>query len=491
MPDKNAKISPHAFMGGVIKFSISSWINFFISMISVIITTRLFAPDTFGLINIFNSASFLILGFICFGLDSSFIRFFNEPPDHYDRDKLLIVCMGIPVLLIVVMGIIVPLFFHDRISMYVFQVANRFITAMLFVNASSLVVIRYFTIYYRMANNPRMFTILSVLLQFFSKCFVIAAALFSPDYNTVIAFNTFGVFLFAGIFMLSQSKTFLFPLKNTFSHIITLLKYSKEIFLYAFYSWPVPTILYLNTFLSQLVITRLSGSFNLGVYASVNIFIGAISVLLTGFSNYWSGFMFANYSTEQSKIIKVHNYMLLFVIGTICSFVIFRDVVYLAIGSKYHDSKQFFILALIYPLLCLLAETTSYGVSISKKAHFTLLVMAVTAAINVGLCICLVPVMGISGAAVASALAGIIMFILQTVFGQKYYKSVENLFKTYGIIALICIVAGMNYFLYKTILSSILALGILILSLAIFRKELISIYELVSTTLRERKLLRR
>lgn len=482
--DNNSKqygtVTGMSLVKSVFLFSVSSWINLIISIFAVIITTRIFSPDALGLISMFNTASILIMSLICVGFDSSYIAFFNDPPQGYDKHKLLFLCMGIPIILLSIVGSISVLYFYKTISIYIFQTISWFITVLLFVNSMSLLVIRYLTINYRMNNNPKVFSIVSILLQLFSKCFVIAAALFHPTYDIVIAFNTIGVFFLAVFFISIQVKK-LFH-NNTCQYFLhharalgSMLVNSstKSIVVFAIYSWPVPIIIYLNAFLTQIVISKQLSPYELGVYSSTNMFIGALSALSSGFGNYWSGFMFANYRTEQERITKVHTYMQMFLLAMMGFLLLFKDIIYLALGEKYQGSKQFFAIAIVFSVLSLLSETTAYGISISKKAYFTIIAMFAGVIINVVLCFYLLPKIGLSGAAVASAISGITMFTIQTFAGQKYYKSIEDPFKTVFTVFLILLMGFLNYFLYDEIVLIPIVFGIILLVVFIFKKEMI------------------
>lgn len=478
--NKNS-ISRAAFIKSIIKFSISSWINFIISVIAVIITTRVFAPDILGLVTIFNTTSGLIMSFVCMGFDSSYIRFFNEPPNGFNKFNLFILCIGIPMILIMIIGTISSLFFYKTISFFLFQKVSWFITIMLFINVMSLIVLRYLTIKYRMDDKVFMFTLLSILVQFFSKVFVIIAALFSPSYNTVIGFNVVGIFFISIFISIFAFKKILVENKRITNLEIqsnpkkSFKKEIKPIIMFAIYSWPVPIVIYLNAFFSQIIISKQLSTYEVGIYSSVNIFIGALSVIVAGFGNYWSSFMFANYKTEQKLITKVHNYAQLGVLMVMCFIIIFRDIIYLGLGKQYHDSKQFFALAIIYTLLLLLCETTSYGISISKKVYFTVIAMGLAAIVNLVLCLYFIPKIGVSGAAFASALSGITMFTIQTIIGQKYYKSIEKPLTTSLTVFLLFGMSILNYFFYNEILLIPVVVCIGIFIMCIFKKEICEI----------------
>src|SRR3990172_6561124 len=88
----------------IIKFSVPSWVGFFINIVSVVIITRYFLPDTYGLINTFNASSTLVMGLVSLGIDSGFIRYFFEPLDGFDRNRLFLISILIPLGILLVLS---------------------------------------------------------------------------------------------------------------------------------------------------------------------------------------------------------------------------------------------------------------------------------------------------------------------------------------------------------------------------------------------------
>jgi O-antigen/teichoic acid export membrane protein len=442
-------------------------VNFIISIISVTIITRVFSPDLYGTLNMFNSASNVLMGVACLGLDSSFLRFYNEPPQGYDAKQLLVKCMGIPIAFLTVLSLLIVPLFYQQISDALFNKVSLVITILLCANALSLVVLNFFATCYRMRGDARNYTIQSVLLQFFSKCFVISAALVEPSTNIVITFNTIGIIILTVVYFLIQKKEVL-PKKINWS-----FTNFTEVLQFAVLSWPIVMIIHLNTFLSQMVINWKLGAYSLGIYASAGIFIGIIGVIQNGFKTYWAAFMYAKYITEQEKIKKVHNYVLLFTIALLGIFIIFQNILYSLLGGNYQESRYFFTLILVYPLFQIIAETTAYGITIAKKIQYSLLINLLSAVINVVGCYVLLSYMGIIGAAVASMISALIYLLLSTIIGQKYYRSICQPVKTFMVIIMILVLSITNcIFVNQYILEMMIILGILFITAVSFKKEI-------------------
>ena len=66
------------------------------------------------------------------------------------------------------------------------------------------------------------------------------------------------------------------------------------------------------------------------------------------------------------------------------------------------------------------------GITISKKTYWTTLIYLFSALANIALCFVLIPPLGISGAAMASALSAILTLLLRTAVGERYYRAILN-----------------------------------------------------------------
>ena len=149
----------------IVKFSIPSWVGFFINILSAIILTRYFQLDTYGLINTFNATGTFIMGVVCLGLDSGFVRNFFDPPADFDRKRLFFVSLLIPLIIILGILIVFLLTIPSQLSMFLFDIDNLFILVLLSGNVVALVITRFLTIYYRMEGNTLLYSILSIGMQ--------------------------------------------------------------------------------------------------------------------------------------------------------------------------------------------------------------------------------------------------------------------------------------------------------------------------------------
>lgn len=426
------------FLRGLVGFSVSTWIGFLIGIVSVPILTRLLDPTQFAIINLFNAAVNLMLGVVSLGMDSAYVRFFYEPPEGFSRNTLLSKGLLISLAVLGLVAVITTPFYVS-ISGALFGFTNWAVTFFFVLAIAAQLVIRYFTIQSRMLNNVFKYTIIALSLQLTSKFAVLLALPFEGGKSFLLAINASGIMALAIWLVFSGIK------KKDLQWSRARLLSSREYIKYSFASWPVPIVIYANVYISQIILKHYAGSEVLGVFLSANIFASILAVAQGGFANFWSGYMMANYSTDQKIIKKVHDYVCLFVVLAVCGLVALGGIIYLVIGPEYVGSKAIFPMVMMTPLCNMIVETTAYGISIAKKAHHTLFAYFLYFILNSGLALLLVPKMGMLGAGLAVMGAAIVNLLVQTVLGQKYYTSIENPLKTFFATSMLAIVAIFNY----------------------------------------------
>lgn len=451
----------------IAKFSISSWINFVTGIVTVMVTTRLFNPDIYGLINIYNTASAVLVSIACLGFDSAFIRFYNEPPIGFTKESLMVQCLFISVISLFSITIIANVFFSSTISQGLFGENDTRLLMLLCINSLSLMILnRFFSQYYRLGNDAYNYTVQQILTQLTSKVFVILAAFISVDIFTVFFINTLGPFILMTIYSFKRRDVI-------FKNIILRLKGFKEVAIFAVYFCPQTVMITLNTFLIPWIISNRLDSYSVGIYASANFFVGAFSVLQSGFGNYWSAFMYAHYKDEQNIIIRAHDYVLIGIIVIFSVFILSQNVIYLLIGASYQASRSFFSLVLVDPLLLLLAETTYYGIMISKKNQESTIIYFFSIFFNILLTYSFLPILGITGAAVSLLISALLRFCLSTWRGQKYYKSIQSKKRTcLGVLCIISLAISNSFFWNEYLLEVLTVLVINMFVSFIYRKNI-------------------
>lgn len=115
------------------------------------------------------------------------------------------------------------------------------------------------------------------------------------------------------------------------------------------------------------------------------------------------------------------------------------------------------------------------GITISKKTHWSTLIFLFSVVVNIGLCYALIPPMGMSGAALASALSAILTLLLRTLVGERYYKAIESyryLAYTIGLM----LAASVGNLLLDGLAKYLLLTCVLALACALYRREIATLW---------------
>lgn len=468
---KQDALNPVTLVGSIFKFSIATWINAVMLVAVIFLVNYVFrdAEGAFGLYNLFYTASMTVMSIAMLGLDHAYIRFYNEPPKGIkDSRQLASACMLFSVVSLFVLSLIACLAFPQQISWLFFEGDTTRTKLIVFICVSAFfqLVTRYFNITYRMQQNVKMYSLQSILLQFFSRVFYLFGIFFNKDIDTFVWFNVIGLGVFVLVFFLMQRRTML-PEKVEFekSAYKPLLKYGVALAPNTIMQW-------VNQLFTLLYVHVLLGGAQLDIISFLSYLSMALGVIQAGFSTFWSAFIFGNYKEEQRKIRRVHDYLTFIMLSLMALMIMAQPLIFTIFGT-FKDGAPIFGLMMYAPMLLIISETTVYGILISKKSYFDSIGMAISLAITVVLSLVLVPQFGMVGVAVATAAAGIVMFIFRTIVAQRFYKSMDHPPKTAVSLLLMLVLCIVSFRFSGTwYIVSAAALALFVYYLIAYRGEL-------------------
>ena len=201
----------------------------------------------------------------------------------------------------------------------------------------------------------------------------------------------------------------------------------RELGKYALPLVPLSVLSWLNTSVSTLALKHLLGYEATGIFSSALGLASTINIIQTGFNTYWAPYVLENYqSDDRQRFYTVHRLMACMLTLFGLGITLLQSPVFLLLGKSYRSSVVFFPFLFLSPICYCLGETTGMGITISKKTYWTTLIYLFSALANIALCFVLIPPLGISGAAMASALSAILTLLLRTAVGERYYRAILN-----------------------------------------------------------------
>ncbi|MEG0638717.1 MAG: lipopolysaccharide biosynthesis protein [Clostridia bacterium] len=455
----------------MVGFSITTWITFIIGFIASPIATRLFIPSELVKVSMFSTIG-AIMSSICYlGLDQAFVRFYREPPQDGSQKGLLTFCAVIP-LGFSLLSSAVLFFFWQQISLQIVDKPDMGVFLCLCLYSFCLVVFRFLSLCYRMEQNAKLYAIQGVVYAILTKIAYLAIGFAGVSGKAALLSLTVLTALFTFVCIIVQRKRF-----DPHALKEATKPYRRELFAFAFPLVPIAVLAAFNGEVSKLMLRGLEGMNAAGIYSAALGLAATINIIQTGFNAYWAPYVFENYKCDENhRFFTVHKLMacMLTLFGLLVT--LFQAPVFLLLGENYRSSVIFFPFLFLSPICYCLGETTGMGIQIAKKSHWTTLIYAFSLVANIVLCNLLIPPMGMSGAAIASALSSILTVLLRTVIGEQYYKVIYQyryLAYTIGLM----FAASLGNLLLGGPVKYALLVGLLVLACVLFRRELKTLWD--------------
>lgn len=458
-----------SFIKKFVGFSLVTWVSFVLSFLTAPISTRLFVPEVLGKINMFNTYSNLFGILILIGLDQAFVRFYYERPNNRTIGFLFTFCFGITYSLLFVL-VILSLPFSRILSLELFEEKDNLLLYLFFLSVFCSSTLRYLNLSYRMEHNIKMYTIQGILMTLVSKVLYLGVGFWDPSYKPALIALTVSHVLLAIVFLLIQ--------RSRFERICEYDKvFSSEMFKYALPLMPVSVLMWANSSIPLIVMQKTMDYNSIGIFTSAVALANIILVIQAGFNTFWVPYTYENYKTQTGQFYKVHRYLLCVLTISSLLLVLSQDIVFLLLGEKYREAKLFFPFLILGPVCYIIGETTGMGIDISKKTYYNIVVFGCSVFVNIVFCLLFGFPFGVSGIAMAVALSGLTAMCLKTIFGQKYYHSVDSYRFMYITVCMIIASAFVTLYVQQFIWKMTLLTSLFIFSTLLFRKEIVELKE--------------
>ena len=212
--------------------------------------------------------------------------------------------------------------------------------------------------------------------------------------------------------------------------------------------------------------------------------ISILNSIHTAFTAYWTPTALKKYQDspdEKDFFILINNVItgVMFFLGI--SILFLKDIIIYLLGSKYRESLYIIPFLIFLPICNVLGETTSIGISFKKKPKYFLYIMIISSICNIVGNILLIPIWGAKGAAIASAISYIIMFIMKTVQSSKLYK-INFLYKRLFILFFITSIYAMSStFLISSWVNYLLGMICYIILMFSYRNEIYQLFTYIKS----------
>lgn len=398
-------------------YSAISWISALIGLLAMPVISRIFSTNDIGQINLLTSSSSILYIIGLFGFDQAYVRFHYDCKNRGESWRLL--AKSLTSSLGVTFALIVAcLCFQSEIGSFITDVVSSGVV----VCAVSLVVIaqillRYTTSYFRINESLLHFALFTIINTVFTK------------FGFIFGGDVRGAFLLLAVEGLFLTLLCLLTLVISRVRESPLCSQSEGSVSYRalfHYGAPLMPAMLLSTVNGYIPITLLRmhlGFESSGIYSMVVTLASAVSLVSSGINAFWPPYVFQHYREKQSVIQSFHRIVvaIVYYLGVVLIGV--RSIIPVVLGSDYSEATVLFPLLLISPIFYTIGETTGIGLQIAKKSGVYFFINVLGVISNIAFAAFLIPMSGLTGAGVSTALAATIVLISKSFVGDKYYDS--------------------------------------------------------------------
>lgn len=459
------------FIKKMLKFSVPTIVSAVVGILCLPIISRMYPEDQYGYISQYRAIGTLLRGILLLGFDYAYIRFYKEISDNSNREGMFQYCIKISFISFLVF-ITIASAFHTDITVWLFNDDDILSFILLSIYIFSMSLFRYQNINYRYLGEVKKYNIQQISFIIGDRLLFIIAVLFSTDYIYAVSIIMMANLMVVIISAIDQ--------RDFYRRGIISETRKKEMLKYALPMMPAALVVIFNNSIAKLIMSAYDLRLEVGVFAIATSAANIFSIIPSAFQVFWGTYILEYYEKDADRIKKVHDFIMAISVLLVILVFVSEDVLYLFLGAAYRSSEPYFMLIMLLPITTLILETTSYGINIAKKTNIILYASLFSCIVNFVACWMLIPIFSAIGAAIGIGLSATISFLIRTVVGQLYYKSIYNIRKTYcscGAIWGLCIsnMVLVDY-LYVRI---VIALAVLIIELFIYKNYFVYIRNMV------------
>ena len=405
----------------VLQFSIGPIGSALLALITLPIVAWYFPIEAVGRLAMLQVAiSFSILLFTL-GLDQAYVREYHE----VDCKSALLRTVLMPGFVVLSVFLVLFLFLPWSLSGLLFGIESFLLTLVLICSIFFAFFSRFLSLILRMQERGLAFSISQILPKFM---FLVILGLYiwlSVDaiFENLILANLFSLFVVLAILLWNSRLDLILAAKAKYDikNLKMMIKYAAPLVGGGLAFWGLISM-------DRFFLRAYSNFEEVGIYSIAVSFAGAALVFQSIFTTIWVPVIYKWASEENGvdpkKIQNVVDY-LMFAIIVVWSFAgMFSWLINYVLPPEYNQVQYIFLATMAYPLLYTLSEATGVGIGIKRKTMYSLLAAILALVVNaIGNWI-LIPDLGASGAAIASALAFSIFFIVRTEVSSKIWVPV-------------------------------------------------------------------
>lgn len=437
-----------------------------LSFISLPVMTWYYSIEDIGKISMLQVVASLSVMLFCLGLDQAYVR---EYYDAQDKKKLFKQAFLPGFVLLLLFFIIIYLIDGFAISRWLYSEESVYLTVVSIACFAFSFCSRFLSLILRMQERALAYSVSQFLPKLFFLIFILLIAWFSFSndvYNLIVA-HALSIFTVFILLSWNTRREWLGTIKQSIyiEELKPLLYFGLPLVLGGLAAWGLKVV-------DKVFLRSLSTFSELGIY-SVAISVSGVVAIFSGvFNTIWAPLVYkwVNENTvDYNKIDKISEHLLAGIYFIVILSSLFSWVVPYMLPEEYFSIQFLIPVCVLSPLLYTLSEVTSVGIMIKKKTKYSMFISMVALIINIIGNYFLIPPLGATGAAISTAVAFWVFYIMRTECARRICHN-NLLMQSYIKTSVLLVVLIINAAFIKDIyIQSLLWLTFMFLSGWVFR----------------------
>lgn len=411
-------------------YGLSSVVPRLLNYILVVLYTRVFLPEEYGVVTEMYAYLGLLLVFLTFGFETGFFRFSSNPND---RESVFSTAFLTILFINVLFFISISFFSNSIISALGYEGKTEYIVIMAAVIAlDSISAIPFARL--RLLNRPILFStikIIGVLVNVFFNIFFLIICPRVPFLNNSIYYNSdFAInYVFISNLISSLATTALvlyfsgkLRFNFNYTHFKLLLVYSIPLLISGLGGTTNES--FDRIFIKYLVPTEQNPLFQLGIYGS-NVKLAVLMVLFVQMYRYAAEPFFFSRSNDKNSVFIYSistKYFLAFSLLIFLFVGLFTDLLKFLVGKDFRQGLDVVPILLLANVFFGLFFNLSIWYKLNNKTWFGIYFTFTGAVVTILVNLLLIPKIGFYGAAWARLACYFVMCVMCFLIGRKYLK---------------------------------------------------------------------
>lgn len=455
-------------------YTIPSLVSKGISFFLIPLYTRVLSPSEYGSFDLIIVFGTIISIVISLEISQGVARFYSEETEQEKKQLYASTSLWF-ILFSYSLFFLIALIFNDKISFFLFEIQDKellFQTAIIYI---------FFNSIFLFIQNQLRWDFQSINYAAVSILMSIITGLSSVYFAYVLDWGLLG--LLRGMILGSLCAVLLglWYLRNTYQlkfkmkYLKQMLNYSLPLVFSSFAIW-------ISLYIDRIMIKHFMSLDDVGIYGIGFKVASSVSIFLVGFNTSLTPLVFKNFKKQNTpaEIAKIFRFVILLSILIYLILSLFSELILKILATESFYKSSELLVYLVPAIIISSLQIFAPGISIAKRTHYYIYIFVFGGIINLILNYILIPNFGTTGAAIATLLGNLAVFVILMIFSQKLYyiphKWFQIVFSFLTSIIIVKLVSSFDLNEFQEILINLLSIFFLLV--IIFKIKMTSLNEI-------------